>query len=291
MKNNHLFSMTAYARHQVDTPVGSAVWELRTVNHRFLDVSIHLPEDARHLEFGAREAVRRSIRRGKLDATLKLTSNRNKAQLEIDRPVLLQLLATVEQIRRDAPEFGALDPLELLRWPGVVIDDTSASEETDGLLLAAFEAALEQLAGSRAREGEALRETIASRLDEIDRLTTALELLASEVVPALEKRLRERVVRLSIEVPPDRLAQEVVMAAGRADVAEELDRLRTHVVEARRALDAPGPHGRRLDFLTQELNREANTLASKAIAATSAARAVDLKLAIEQIREQVQNVE
>lgn len=285
-------SMTAFSRHEVQAPWGSLVWELRTVNHRFLDVSFHLPDNNRELEARLRETTRAQLQRGKLDATLRINHTVAENHLQINRNALLQLLATLEQVRRDAPEFSQANPIDLLRWPGV-LEDQNAKLFENFLKLAetSFQEALSSLLEERQREGTRLQELIAERLSEMQGTVKELQAITEPLTRILADRLRERVAKLQADVEPARLEQEIAMLAQRADVAEELDRLGLHVSETQRALAGKGPHGRRLDFLSQELNREANTLASKSVLPEASKRAVDLKVLIEQVREQVQNIE
>jgi uncharacterized protein (TIGR00255 family) len=286
-----IHSMTAFARVDLQEEWGALQWELRSVNHRYLEVGFRLPEGARDLEFPLREIVKKRLQRGKVDCRLNLITSDREASLELNRPVLLQLLATLEQLRRDAPEIANPDPLELLRWPGVLgahQDDTDAITRA---VSACFEEAMEALVAHRQREGESLGKLIDDRLVEVQRIVTEVRALTKGLAETQRSKLQARLKDLETQVPAERLEQEIVMAAQRADVAEELDRLETHVREARTAMSSNGPHGRRLDFLTQELNREANTIAAKSALAETSGRAVDLKVIIEQIREQVQNIE
>ena len=285
-------SMTAFARHEIEAPWGSLVWELRTVNHRFLELSYNLPDNSRMLEQTLRDTTRERLKRGKLDATLRINHTVNETHLQINRPALLQLLATLEQVRRDAPEFSQANPMDLLNWPGVLADrNAKLFENFMQLAEESFDTALEELLSARRREGVKLEGLIGARLQNMQRLVDELKPIIEPLSKVLGDRLNTRLQKLQVEMDPTRLEQEVAVLAQRADVAEELDRLAIHVSEARAALESEGPHGRRLDFLTQELNREANTLASKAIIPEASKRAVDLKVLIEQMREQVQNIE
>ena len=286
-------SMTAFARAQQELDDGLVLtWELKSVNHRFLESQFRMPEQLRPLEHDARELLRRHLGRGKVDCTLRADAGGGAHRLQLNRPLLLQILATLEQVRRDAPEVGPPSAMELLRWPGMLGGelelnvDALAEPVTD-----LFESALAELIAHRQREGEALRETLYGRLDAIDGLVDQIRKHSLSVSHQVAQRLKQRLAELEAAVDPERLEQEVALLASRGDIAEELDRLRIHVEEARTALRGPGPHGRRLDFLTQELNREANTVGAKSVQAEISQRAVDLKVVIEQIREQVQNLE
>jgi uncharacterized protein (TIGR00255 family) len=285
-------SMTAFARHEIEAPWGSLVWELRTVNHRFLELSYNLPDNSRMLEQTLRDLTRNKLQRGKLDATLRINHTVRKTHLQINRPALLQLLATLEQVRRDAPEFSQANPMDLLNWPGI-LEDRNAKLFDNFMQLAeeSFNTALDELLAARQREGTKLTGLVGARLQNMDRLVNELKPIIAPLSAALSERWHSRREKLKVEVDPNRLEQEIAVLAQRADVAEELDRLAIHVAEARTALESAGPHGRRLDFLTQELNREANTLASKSVLPEASKRAVDLKVLIEQVREQVQNIE
>ena len=285
-------SMTAFARCQ-ETAAGCEIgWELRAVNHRFLDVQFRLPDELRTLEYPLREAAARQLQRGKLMCVLAINQNSSTEALELNRPLLLQLLATLERVRRDAPEAHTSNPMDLLRWPGML---QQAAINPEGpvaeAIKALFGTALDTLVEARRSEGEALKDAVAQRLDQIDGILAEFRQLSAGVAEEVRARLQARLAELKADVAADRLAQEVALLAQKADVAEELDRLAIHLQEARSRLNGPGPHGRRLDFLAQELMREANTLAAKSVLPSASRVAVDLKVAIDQIREQVQNLE
>lgn len=281
-------SMTAFGK--FESPALS--WEIRSVNHRFLEVSFRLPEGLRAIEPSLRDVARQALGRGKVDATLRLTEGDVGLSVNIHRPNMLRLLATLEQVRRDAPEIGHPDPLELLRWPGVLetgMTDASGALETDAR--SGFEAAVEQLVAQRRREGQGIDAILRDKLEEVETIVSEIRSSTASLSTQIRDRLRERIAELVDQVDQHRLEQEVALIAQKGDVAEELDRLLLHVDGCRGSLDAEGPQGRRLDFLMQELTREANTVASKAVPPECARRAVDLKVVIEQMREQVQNVE
>jgi uncharacterized protein (TIGR00255 family) len=285
-------SMTAFARSQATSGGFVLTWEIRSVNHRFLEMQFRLPEALRSVEYPLRDTLRKHLKRGKLDCSLRMERQASESTIELNRPLLLQVLAMVEQVRRDAPEIGSPNPMDLLRWPGVIGDD--AGFDDDALATAVtdlFEEALTDLMAYRQREGGQLAATISSRLDEIDSVVADVKGRTASIGHQIQARLQSRLEDLKVQVDSERLEQEVALLAQRADVAEELDRLGIHVEEARSILRKPGPHGRRLDFLTQELNREANTLGAKATMVENSQRSVDLKVIIEQIREQVQNIE
>ncbi|MCZ6620003.1 MAG: YicC family protein [Gammaproteobacteria bacterium] len=293
--------MTSFARCQAETDGLLLTWELRSVNHRFLETHFRLPDTLRSMEHPLREVLRKQIKRGKVDCTLRLEQQSGHDDISLNRPFLLQILDLLEQIRTEAPDIGSPTSMELLKWPGV-LDETPGIDDNKSAITAIhelFQETLIELISHRQREGAQLSATISRRLDEIDQIIEDVKLLISSLGERLLTRLKGKVADLASlldETRPSlldegRLEQEVVLLAQRADVTEELDRLSIHVEEARNNLLSPGPQGRRLDFLAQELNREANTLGSKSAVAETSRKAVDLKVIIEQIREQVQNVE
>lgn len=280
--------MTAFGR--FESPALS--WEIRSVNHRFLEVSFRLPEGLRTLEPSLRDVARRTLGRGKVDATLRLAEGEVGLSVNINRPNMLRLLATLEQVRRDAPEIGHPDPLELLRWPGVLdTGPTAATGALEGDVRTGFEAAIAELVADRGREGEGIDSILRAKLEEVETIVEEIRNLTATQATLIRDRLRGRIAELVEQADQGRFEQEVALIAQKADVAEELDRLLLHVEGCRNSLAAEGRQGRRLDFLMQELNREANTVAAKAVPPECAERAVDLKVLIDQMREQVQNVE
>jgi len=286
-------SMTGFARAETRHEGGQLRWELRSVNHRYLDLQFRLPEALRALEPECRSLIGGVIRRGKVDASLSLElpqggPRHTRLNLELAR----QLIAYAGEIARELPESRPLNPLALLRWPGVVEELQPDLAPLAPVALATLQTAVDELQAARAREGEKIRAMLESRCDEILRLVAAVQARLPQVLDAIRKRLQDKVAALIAQPDPERLETELVMLAQKLDVSEELERLQAHVAEVRSALDATGePVGRRLDFLMQELNREANTLASKSADAETTRHAVDLKVLIEQMREQVQNVE
>ena len=286
-----MYSMTAFARAATDAHGRHLVWEIRSVNHRFLETQFRLPDALRSIEHPLRDLARKHLKRGKVDCTLRLEHLAGDSGISLNRAVLLQVLAAVEQVRRDAPEIGAVSPMELMRWPGVLDDTPTDDELLEETAKELFEEALTDLLGGRHREGAQLQQTLCDRFDQIDDLLKELKPLTTHLAHQQKAKLEQRIADLQVTLDPGRLEQEVALLAQRADVAEELDRLAIHVEEARSNIAGSGPHGRRLDFLTQELNREANTLGAKSVIPETSQRAVDLKVIIEQIREQVQNVE
>ncbi|MEE4382247.1 MAG: YicC/YloC family endoribonuclease [Pseudomonadales bacterium] len=286
-------SMTGFARGERDTPFGRVVLELRSVNHRYLDLSLRVPEPLRPAEGVLRDTLRERLDRGKVDATLRLERGEGAGEgIVLDEDAVAAVAVALDRVRRRLGETaGTVDPLEVLRWPGVVREADPDRDRLAAELRALASSVADALVAHRAREGARLAELVETRLAGIEAIVGELAAESTGFVAALRERLRQRARELAAELDPPRLEQEVALLAQKADVAEELDRLRAHVGEIRLTLAGDGPAGRRLDFLAQELNREANTLASKAGDAGVAHRAVDLKVLIEQIREQIQNVE
>jgi uncharacterized protein (TIGR00255 family) len=287
-------SMTAFARRETATPWGGLAWELRAVNHRYLELSFKLPEELRGAEPAVRERITRRIGRGKVDCHLKFAA-REGPELVMDEDLVRRLLEIAHKTETLAAHAGgSVAPwrmVDLLRWPGVF---KSAGTDADALLQATlklFDEALEELAATRAREGAQLAIIVRQRLDAMGEIVARVRTLLPEVRQNFRERLLARLKDVRAELDPNRLEQEMLLFAQKTDVDEELDRLGMHLNEVRRVLDDTGQIGRRLDFLMQELNREANTLGSKAADVRVTNAAVDLKVLIEQMREQVQNIE
>ena len=284
-------SMTAFAHRRSEHPWGTAIWELRSVNHRYLELSFKLPEGWRQLEPELRDRLRSALQRGKVECSLRLSLQGQDQQLQLNRPLAQQLLDTAHQLRADIAHAAPIDAMDIMRWPGVMqsaeLDGDSVSHD----LLAAFADALDDQCAHRQREGDELAALIEQRLRSIGEIVTDLRARMPEIVSGQRDKLRSRLAELQAELDSERLEQEMALIAQKADVDEELDRLDTHVKEVRRVLKKGGAVGRRLDFLMQELNREANTLSSKAVVAESTQAAVELKVLIEQMREQIQNIE
>ncbi len=284
-------SMTAFARVERATANGTLSWELRSVNHRYLEPHLRLPESFRDLEGGVRDALRQGLSRGKVECTLRYTEETAGKPLQVDRERAAQLVEAAESVARLIASPAPLNPLEVLAWPGVLVADAADPQALNSAALALFNDALNELKAGRAREGADLAKLLNDRLDNIGEEVTALRELVPQMLAGQRQRILDRTAEMQAELDPHRLEQELVLLAQKSDVAEELDRLVTHVSEVRRVLKAGGAAGRRLDFLMQELNREANTLGSKAFDTRSTQAAVNLKVLIEQMREQVQNIE
>lgn len=284
-------SMTAFARQEREGDWGVLTWELRSVNHRYLEVGLRLPDELRSLETAVRERAARKLGRGKLDCTLRYKPAQRRAALALDAQAVEQVLTACEQIRGRLWDAAAINPLDLLRWPGVIQEEATDPAPLTEAALALFDAALNELVATREREGAQIDEILRTRLDAMEPLVASARARLPEVLARIRDKLRQRVAELTANPDPDRLEQELAFLAQKMDVDEEMDRLTGHIAEARRVLKLDEPVGRRLDFLMQEFNREANTLGSKSADSETTKVSVELKVLIEQMREQVQNVE
>ena len=286
-----IHSMTAFARVEQAGTHGTLSWELRSVNHRYLEPHLRLPDAFRDLEGAVREALRQGLSRGKVECTLRFAEDSSGRAMQVDSQRASQLIAAAETVAALIKQPAPLNPLEVLGWPGVLVGDAADPQALNNTALALFHQALAELRNGRQREGEELARLIDERLDAITEETATLRAQVPQMLALQRQKLLDRCAEMRAELDPQRLEQELVLLAQKSDVAEELDRLATHVGEVRRVLKAGGAAGRRLDFLMQELNREANTLGSKAFDPRSTQAAVNLKVLIEQMREQVQNIE
>jgi len=285
-------SMTAFARKQADFPWGSLIWEIRSVNHRYLEPAFRLPEQFRHIETGLRDLLRNNLSRGKIEAQLKFQPDVSESgRIPINEPLLAQLAKAIAQVESLTDNTASPSPLDILKWPGIIQEQEQDARELEQQSLALFKATLSILSEHRAREGAELKAALESRLSAIEGIIGDIAASLPDILAAQQNRLREQISELAQEVEPGRLEQELVLVMQKADIAEELDRLEAHVKEIRHVLSRQEPVGRRLDFLMQELNREANTICSKAVVTETTLNAVELKVLIEQMREQVQNIE
>ncbi|MCP3673548.1 MAG: YicC family protein, partial [Gammaproteobacteria bacterium] len=283
-----IYSMTAFARASENNDIGNAQWEIRSVNQRFLDMNFRLPEVLRHLEMPIREKVRKKLSRGKLDINLHFsTSSSNTSSLSVNENLVKSLQHTHLKIAEMAGNHDILSSLDIMQWPGVLQEPEADEKQRDSFILKLFDEALEQLISARAREGKAMKQLL---LDRIILISEQVAMVRGEmplIIQWQNDRIIERFKEAKLEPDQERLEHELVYLAQKADIAEELDRLDTHIAEIARILNKGGNVGRRLDFLLQELNREANTLGSKSISKVTTAAGVELKVIIEQMREQV----
>jgi uncharacterized protein (TIGR00255 family) len=284
-------SMTGFARRERQFPWGLLAWELKTVNHRFLEMGCRLPEEFRVGEAEFRASVAASVRRGKVECSLHFRPAVVAGAIEVDTELLASLTQRAQQIAATAGAAARIDALELLRWPGVIRDGTRDHAPMIAAAHALLGDALAELARFRDSEGGRLRDALEQRCAGILEFTGRVSDRLPEVRARMRARLLERIAQLVSDVDHERLEQELAILAQRLDVDEEIDRLRGHVTEVRKTFAGQEPAGWRLDFLMQELNREANTLSSKSQDIETTRAAVDMKVLIEQMREQVQNIE
>ncbi len=282
--------MTAFARSESNTKSLHIIWEIKSVNHRFLETYFRVPEGLRAIETKIRDLTRKKIERGKIDGFLKLEYLAGHSDIKLNQEILAQLTASIENIKNSFNTKEA-SPIEILRWPGLIEDQMNQGQELETLTIDLYNDALDKLIEFRQREGQQLETIIRLKLDEIDSIVSAIEADSQNIQLMQKEKLLSRMSELETKVDPSRLEQEVALLLQKSDITEELDRLSIHVSEGRKIITNTGPHGRRLDFLSQELNRESNTLGAKATTPKLTQQAIDLKVSVEQIREQVQNIE
>jgi len=286
-----IHSMTAFARVEIKGDWGNAVWEIRSVNQRFLETYFRLPEQFRGIEPVLRERFRKQLNRGKVECNLRFNANpAAKSELALNEKLALQLIQHANWVNEQTLN-SQVNPLEVMRWPGVMEAQENDMSAIQSELLAAFDTALKDFIIARASEGENLKVMIEQRLDAISNEADKVQKFMPEVIEWQRKRITDKFADASIDLDSTRVEQELVLLAQKMDVAEELDRLNSHVSETKKILKKGGAQGRRLDFMMQEFNREANTLGSKSINTDVTASAVELKVLIEQMREQIANIE
>ena len=284
--------MTGFAAASHESAQGSLGLELKTVNHRYLEFQTRIPEELRPLEPAMREAVAARLTRGKVDCRVTYTPVSTAARTLVpDEQALAALQAASRQVLTRFPEARALSVAEVLHWPGVLADESLSADKLKEDVLALLARAIAELDQSRGREGGKLEVVLRERLTSMSALVKEAQPLLPVAIRAFQDKLTARIAEAGAAPSDERVHQEIVLYAARIDVDEELQRLATHVSEFRRVLDKGGACGKRLDFLCQELNREANTLGSKSVANEMTRISVELKVLIEQMREQVQNIE
>ena len=282
--------MTAYARKEVKGDWGTGVWEIRSVNQRYLETFIRAPEQFRGLEPVIRERLRKHLQRGKVEVFLKFTANpAHVGQLTVNESLAKQLVESAKWLQSQSG--GDINPVDILRWPGVMEAEEVDLDTVNSELLGGFDELVEDFKAARASEGENLETMLTTRLDGILEQVAIVEGYMPEVTKWQREKLSQKLEELKTDIDESRLEQELIYLAQKQDVAEELDRLKSHVKETHKILKKGGACGRRLDFMMQEFNRESNTLASKSINSEITNAAVELKVLIEQMREQIQNIE
>ena len=285
-------SMTAFARLESTGSWGRAVWELRSVNHRYIEIGLRLPEDLRSLEGEVRSRITARLNRGKVDCSLRVESATGAEQaLKVNEAAARQLITAAERVSGMLTNAAPLNPFDILRWPQVLDTPEIDHDVLSRDMLALLERALEQMIGTREREGMQLKTVVLQRCEAITAIARDLRTRVPEIITAIRARHAQRIQELATTLDPARLEAECALLVQRLDVAEELDRLDAHLTEVQRVMHQREPIGRRLDFLMQELNREANTLGSKSAHIDTSGAAIELKVLIEQIREQIQNIE
>lgn len=284
-------SMTAFARAQAKHSRGTLSWEMRSINHRYLDIGFRLPDTLRHLEVPLRERTRTFIQRGKVDGILHLELDNTAGEITVNVALAQQYVNAGELISGLLSRPAPLQPMDILSKPGVIADTPIDSDLIAEAALSLYDQAMLQLIENRAREGAKLADLVRQRLTEITREITSVRENLPQLLAAQRQRLIDKLAEFTDCLDKERLEQELVYLAQKADVDEELDRLSVHIEEIYRVLQSDKPIGRRLDFLLQELNREANTLSSKSFSSATTHSAVEVKVLIEQMREQIQNLE
>lgn len=287
-----IFSMTGYAAVTDELPFGGLSLDLRSVNHRYLDIQFRLPDELRSLESVLRERIAARVSRGKVECRLGFTRRPDlSAPMQLDEELLSQLTKLDEKVQAVLPTAESLRVSDVLRWPGMLAGDTLPIELLTEKCLQMVGQAIDELSAARAREGEKLKAVLLERAASVEEIVKEVAPRIPLLVTAYEEKLAGKLRDAMLDPENDRLKQEIVMFASKIDVDEELQRLTTHVSEIRRILKKGGAVGKRLDFLMQELNREANTLGSKSADVEVTQSAMSLKVLIEQMREQIQNIE
>lgn len=285
-------SMTAFARREIETPMGVMTWELRSVNHRYLDISLRIPDELRGMEAAARERLVTRLSRGKVDGTFRLRPSAEAGfKLALNDALVTELVALGRTVHDRWGTPSGLTVADVLRWPGAVQPTETNLDGVQSVAMNLLDHVLGDLSEARQREGGKLATMVVQRGDAMTQLVEGARTRLPEVIELYRKRLQSRLADLTSTVDPQRIEQEMVLMTQKFDIAEELDRIFVHLDEVRRVLHQPGPVGRRLDFLMQELNREANTLGSKSVDLETTRASVDMKVLIEQMREQIQNIE
>ncbi|SHI20917.1 TIGR00255 family protein [Ferrimonas marina] len=285
-----IHSMTAYGRGDLKADWGTASWEIRSVNQRYLETYLRLPEQLRGLEPVLRERLRKRLARGKVEVNLRFDLAQKTDTLTMNEDLAQQLVAKAQQLHTMAG-IGSIQLIDLLKWPGVLESSEQDMDNVSQALLTKFDAVVDDFIAARASEGQAMEALIEQRLEAITEQAAFVRARMPEVLEWQRQKLTDRLAEVKEDLDPARVEQEMILQAQKLDVAEELDRLDAHVAETRKVLKKGGACGRRLDFMMQEFNRESNTLASKSISADITAAAVELKVLIEQMREQIQNIE
>ena len=286
-----IYSMTSFARRELKAEWGTATWEIRSVNQRYLETFMRLPEQFRSIEPILRERFRKKLQRGKVECNLRFVANDAAvSKIVLNEPLAKQVFESAQWVQK-LGHTTPIDPMDVMRWPGVVSADEADIDSVQADILAEFDLTLKDFIASRATEGEAMANVIGQRLEAITTEVTNVREQMPTILQWQKDKIVTRFEEAKLELDESRIEQEMIMLAQKVDVAEELDRLDTHIKETGNILKKGGVVGRKLDFMMQEFNREANTLASKSISSDVTQSAVELKVLIEQMREQIQNIE
>lgn len=286
-----IYSMTAFARRELKAQWGTAVWEIRSVNQRFLETYFRLPEQFKSLEPILRERFRKQLQRGKVECSLRFVANDAAVgKLSLNEELAKQVMNAADWVQSHGQSTG-VNPLDVLRWPGVIAAEEADMEGIQAEVLQEFDLTLNDFMNARSTEGNTLKALIEQRLDAIHTEVKKVKQHMPDVIKWQREKILARFEEAKIELDETRVEQEMIMLAQKVDVAEELDRLVSHLGETHNILNKGGPVGRRLDFMMQEFNRESNTLGSKSINSDITQSAVELKVLIEQMREQIANIE
>lgn len=286
-----IYSMTAFARSEVKKEWGTAVWEIRSVNQRYLETYFRLPEQFRSLEPVLRERFRKRLQRGKVECALRFTANDSAVtKLNLNEQLAKQVLHAADWVQSHGQSTG-VNPLDVLKWPGVIASEEADMDAIQADMLEGLDKAMNDFIAARGAEGETLKSLIEQRLDAIEVEAEKVAQRMPEILTWQREKIQARFEEAKLELDAARVEQEMILLAQKVDIAEELDRLNSHVAETRKILKKGGACGRRLDFMMQEFNRESNTLGSKSISTEITQSAVELKVLIEQMREQIQNIE
>ncbi len=286
--------MTAFANGDAQTPFGRFTCEMRSVNQRFLDISIRQPDFLRKAEGDIRKLINQFLNRGKVEVFIKYYPNPDADinELSINKPLLTQLLACGQDVNQQIENINTeLNTIDILKWPQLVIQSPKDTSELEQTTLDLIKDVTEKLIKARIREGESLKTTLLEKLDIIINTKDLVEQHIPEIQKGLKDKLLAKLAEIDVEINPERFEQELAMQLQKADIIEETDRLNTHITEIKRVIELDEPVGRRLDFLIQELHREANTIGSKSATILTSQSSINLKVAIEQMREQIQNIE
>jgi uncharacterized protein (TIGR00255 family) len=284
--------MTAYANRNVELPMGTACWQLRSLNHRFLEISFKLPEIFQNLEDRFRDKIRKCLKRGRIECYLKLEPTLpDQAPFELDNNLIQKLVHSNQEVQKHFPNAMPISVSDILRWPSMIQMAKGDQTDQSQLIEESFQLALDDLEKTRAREGSKLQQCLQEKIEKMTGIIAHLQIRIPIIQQDHQAKLKEKISSLQLEVNHDRLEQEVVYSMQKSDVSEEIDRLKIHLSEVARVLSIDESAGKRLDFLMQELNRETNTLGAKAIDHTLSKACIDLKVLVEEMREQIQNIE